>query len=61
MHRWALSLAALVFSMAAGFLGSASWPRVDVMGKLILNIIALAGMIGLALSIRGRSVGVAPG
>jgi hypothetical protein len=61
MHRWALSFGALLFSMAAGFLGSADWSRVDVMGKLILNIIALAGMIALARSIRERSLGVTPG
>jgi hypothetical protein len=61
MHRWALSFGALLFSMAAGFLGSAYWSRVDVMGKVILNIIALAGMIALARSIRKRSLGVTPG
>jgi hypothetical protein len=61
MHRWALSFGALLSSMAAGFLGSANWPRVDVMGKLVLNIIALAGMVALARSIRERPVGVTPG
>ena len=55
MHRWALSFGALLSSMAAGFLGSSLWPKMDVMGKLILNILAVAGMILLARSIRRRA------
>jgi hypothetical protein len=54
MHRWALSFGALLSSMTAGFLGSGLWPRMDVLGKVILNVIALAGMIALARSIRRR-------
>ncbi len=54
MHRWALSSSAVLFSMAAGFLGSAYWSQVDVFGKLILNIIAVIGMIVLGRSIRQR-------
>jgi len=54
MHRWALSFGALLSMMAAGFLGSSLWPRMDVIAKVILNIIAVAGMIGLARSIRRR-------
>jgi hypothetical protein len=54
MHRWALSLGALVSQMAAGFLGSSLWPRMDVMGKVILNVVALVGMIALARAIRRR-------
>jgi hypothetical protein len=61
MHRWALSFGALLTSMAAGFLGSSLWPRMDVSGKLILNIIAVAGMILLARAIRGRSGHDLPG
>jgi hypothetical protein len=55
MHRWALSFGALFSSMAAGFLGSSLWPRMDVIGKIILNIIAVIGMIALARAIRRRS------
>jgi hypothetical protein len=54
MHRWALSFGALFSSMTAGFLGSSLWPRMDVIGKVILNIIAVVGMIALARSIRQR-------
>jgi len=55
MHRWALSFGALVSQMSAGFLGSSLWPRMDVIGKVILNVIAVAGMIALARAIRQRS------
>lgn len=55
MHRWALSFGALFSMMAAGFLGSSLWPRMDVIGKMILNIIAVIGMIVLARSIQRRS------
>lgn len=56
MHRWALSFGALVSQMAAGFLGSSLWPRMDVIGKAILNVAALVGMIALARAIRQRSI-----
>jgi len=58
LHRWALSFGALFTSMAAGFLGSSLWPLKDVIGKVILNIIAVIGMIVLARAIRQRPVQV---
>lgn len=54
IHRWALSFGALFTSMTAGFLGSSLWPRMDVIGKLILNILAVVGMILLGRAIRHR-------
>ena len=53
-HRWALSFGALLSSMSAGFLGSAYWSRLDVVGKLMLNLIAVIGMIVLLRSIKRR-------
>lgn len=47
-HRWALAFGALLVCMAAGFLGSNTWPATDVVAKAILNVIAVERMIALA-------------
>lgn len=47
-HRWALAFAALLVCSLAGFLGSSLWPTIDLVGKVVLNAIAVAGMIFLA-------------
>lgn len=51
MHRWALCFGATLVSMAGGFLGSSWWPRVDIVGKAILNVLAVIGFILLAQKI----------
>jgi hypothetical protein len=48
MHRWALCFGATLVCMAGGFLGSSWWPRVDIVGKAILNVLAVVGFILLA-------------
>jgi hypothetical protein len=55
MHRWALIFAATIVCMLAGFGGSSAWPRMDIVAKAVLNVLALAGFINLALKIRARS------
>jgi peptidoglycan/LPS O-acetylase OafA/YrhL len=55
VHRWALCLGALLVCMSGGFLGSSSWPRSDVVAKVVLNLIAVACMVGLAMRIKQRS------
>jgi hypothetical protein len=40
--------------MAGGFLGSSWWPRVDIVGKAILNVLAVIGFILLAQKIGQR-------
>ena len=46
-HRWAISLGALLVCMIAGFLGAASWSRLDTIAKAIMNVAAVAGMLVL--------------
>jgi hypothetical protein len=46
-HRWALCFGALLVCMLAGFLGASTWPRSDIIAKAVLNVAAVAGMLGL--------------
>lgn len=55
MQEWALSFGVLLVCMTAGFLGSNLWPRMDVIFKLVLNLLAVAGMIVLAGQVRRRT------
>jgi hypothetical protein len=55
MHEWALSFGALLVCMTAGFLGSSLWLKMDVIFKLVLNVLAVAGMVELARRIRRRA------
>jgi hypothetical protein len=54
-HAWALCFGTLLVSMTAGFLGSSTWPRADVVAKIVLDVLAVAGMIALAVRIRRRA------
>ena len=54
MHRWALVFGATLLCMIAGFLGSNAWPRVDLIGKWVLNVVAVVGFLLLAYRIRRR-------
>jgi hypothetical protein len=56
MHRWALVSGATLVCMVSGFSGSSSWPRGDVIGKAVLNVIAVAGFLILAWRIQRRTV-----
>jgi hypothetical protein len=51
IHRWALVFSATLVCMIAGFSGSSTWPRMDILSKAILNVFAVAGFIWLALKI----------
>jgi len=51
IHRWALVFSATLVCMIAGFSGSGTWPRMDILGKVILDVFAVAGFIWLALKI----------
>ena len=51
IHRWALVFSATLVCMIAGFSGSSTWPRMDIISKAILNVLAVAGFIWLALKI----------
>lgn len=55
-HTWAAAFAATLVCMAAGFLGSSHWPRVDLVGKAILNVLAVIGFLWLLRRIRSRAI-----
>jgi hypothetical protein len=57
IHRWAICLGALLVCMTGGFLGAGSWPRMDVVGKAVLNVLAVVAMAVLAARIRRRAAG----
>jgi hypothetical protein len=61
IHRWALIFGALLVSMTAGFLGSSTWPRTDVVAKAILNVVAVSCLIALAPSISRRDRALSEG
>lgn len=54
IHRWSAVVCASVVCMIAGFLGSGSWSRMDLVAKAILNVVSVAGFIWLALKITRR-------
>ncbi len=54
MQRWSAVFAATLVCMIAGFSGSSSWLRMDFIAKVVLNLIAVAGFVLLALKIRRR-------
>lgn len=47
-HGWALAFAALMVCMVAGYLGSSTWPKIDLVAKVILNVVAVERMMALA-------------
>jgi hypothetical protein len=53
-HRLALITGALLASMLVGFLASGAREPVDLIGKLVLNILAIIGLSLLAIQIRRR-------
>jgi len=55
LHRWAICFGALMVCMIGGFLGAGSWPRMDILAKAVFNLLAVAGMICLAVRIRKRT------
>jgi hypothetical protein len=55
IHRWALVFGATLLIMAMGFTGSEAWPQIDLVGKVVFNVVAIAGFLFLALRIRRRT------
>jgi hypothetical protein len=51
LHRWALCLGALLVCMVGGFLGASAWSRMDLVAKVVLNVIGLIGMVALGARI----------
>jgi hypothetical protein len=44
-HRWALTFGATLFCMATEFLGSSAWKLIDLYGKAVLNLLAVAAFL----------------
>ncbi len=55
IHRWATVACATLVCMIAGFLGSASWSRADLLFKAALNVLIVAGLLWLAHKITRRA------
>ena len=48
VHRFAAAFGATLACMATPYLTMASWPRFDIVGKIIFDVVALAGFLLLA-------------
>jgi hypothetical protein len=54
-QRWALAFGALVMCMLLGYLGSSLWPAIDLVAKVLFNVVAVAWMIVLARKVWQRT------
>jgi len=54
-HRLALASGAVVACMVGGFGGSSLWPRIDLIGKVVMNLMAVILLVYLAIRQRNRS------
>lgn len=54
-HAWGLVFGALLACMIPGYLDLSAWSRLDVIGKLGSNALAVVGMLALGASIWRRS------
>ncbi len=54
MHRWSLVSSAILVCMVAGFLGSSTWSRMDLIAKVALDVIAAALLLLLRKRILSR-------
>jgi hypothetical protein len=41
LHRWGLVSSAILACMVAGFMGSNTWSRIDLIAKVVLNVTAV--------------------
>ena len=55
LQRWALVSSATLVCMVAGFTGSNTWLRIDLLGKIVMNLIAVALLLSLGASIAKRT------
>ena len=49
-HRWILASSATLVCMVAGYSGSDSWLRIDLIAKVVMNVIAVALLLMLGKS-----------
>lgn len=57
LHSWAAAFAATTVCMVAGFSGSSHWLRIDLIGKIALNAVAVLGFLLLLGKMRGQQRG----
>jgi hypothetical protein len=55
VHRFAAAFGATLACMAAPYLTIGSWPKVDLVGKMLFNAVALTGFLLLARSVLERA------
>ena len=54
-HRFAAVLGATLACMAAPYLSIAAWPRIDVVGKVIFDVLAVIGFVVLGRKVLARA------
>ena len=54
-HRYALTFGAMLVPMIGGYIGSSSWLRIDLIGKSVLDAIAIALLVVLGQAVLKRS------
>ncbi len=50
----------MLVPMIGGFVGSKSWPRIDFIGKTVLDGMAILLLIAFGRALRKRSLGTQP-
>jgi hypothetical protein len=55
VHRYALTIGAMLVPMIGGFIGSSSWLRIDLIGKVALDAIAIVLLIALGQAMQKRA------
>lgn len=55
MHRWAVAFAPTVSCMTCGYLSTAGWSRLDLTAKIVLNVLAFAGLLWLGVRVHRRN------
>jgi hypothetical protein len=54
-HRYALMFGAMLVPMIGGFAGSSSWLRIDLIGKAVVDVIAILLLIALGRLVQRRT------
>jgi len=55
LHRWSAVFTATFVCMIAGFLGSNTWSRIDLIGKIVLNVLAVVAFLMLLRAVNRRA------
>lgn len=54
LHRWALAFGATLACTLPGYLSTNGWPRIDLVGKVVFQMIGLAGFMLLLRFVLNR-------